>query len=43
MQWNFYLSRQWSVFGEPGLTLRYTADIDAFEAQRPTYTPRVPA
>jgi hypothetical protein len=23
MQWNFYLSRQWSVFGEPGLALRY--------------------
>ena len=26
-----------------GLTLRHTADIDAFEAQRPTYTPRVTA
>jgi 3-isopropylmalate/(R)-2-methylmalate dehydratase small subunit len=25
------------------LTLRHTADIDAFEATRPTYTPRVPA
>jgi len=24
MQWNFFLSRQWSVFGEPGLALRYT-------------------
>ena len=24
-----------------GLTLRHTADIDAFEATRPTYTPRV--
>jgi hypothetical protein len=23
MQWNFYLSRQWSVFGEPGLAVRY--------------------
>lgn len=23
MQWNFFLSRQWSVFGEPGLALRY--------------------
>ena len=26
-----------------GLTLRHTADIDAFEAKRPTYTPRVTA
>jgi 3-isopropylmalate/(R)-2-methylmalate dehydratase small subunit len=26
-----------------GLTLRHTAAIDAFEATRPTYTPRVPA
>ena len=26
-----------------GLTLRHTAEIDAFEAQRPSYTPRVPA
>jgi hypothetical protein len=24
MQWNFFLSRQWSVFGEPGLAVRYT-------------------
>jgi hypothetical protein len=23
MQWNFFLSRQWSVFGEPGLAFRY--------------------
>jgi hypothetical protein len=23
MQWNFFLSRQWSVFGEPGLAARY--------------------
>jgi hypothetical protein len=23
MQWNFFLSRQWSVFGEPGLAMRY--------------------
>ncbi|HEX3776373.1 MAG TPA: hypothetical protein VHV51_17995 [Polyangiaceae bacterium] len=23
MQWNFFLSRQWSVFGEPGLAIRY--------------------
>jgi len=26
-----------------GLTLRHTADIDTFEAQRPTYAPRVTA
>ena len=26
-----------------GLTLRHTADIDSFEAQRPAYTPRVVA
>jgi hypothetical protein len=26
MQWNFWLSRQWSVFGEPGLGLRYQGD-----------------
>lgn len=25
MQWNFFLSRQWSVFGEPGLAVRYTS------------------
>jgi hypothetical protein len=24
MQWNFFLSRQWSVFGEPGLAVRYS-------------------
>ena len=24
MQWNFFLSRQWSVFGEPGLAIRYS-------------------
>ncbi len=23
MQWNFFLSRQWSVFGEPGLAIHY--------------------
>ena len=25
MQWNFFLSRQWSVFGEPGVAVRYTS------------------
>ena len=28
MQWNFFLSRQWSVFGEPGLAVRYTSTPD---------------
>lgn len=23
MQWNFFLSRQWSVFGEPGVAIHY--------------------
>ena len=26
MQWNFFLSREWSVFGEPGLALRYQSE-----------------
>lgn len=25
MQWNFYISRNWSVFGEPGFGIRYEA------------------
>jgi hypothetical protein len=25
MQWNFFLSKHWSVFGEPGLALEYTS------------------
>jgi hypothetical protein len=25
MQWNFFLSTHWSVFGEPGLALRYSS------------------
>lgn len=25
MQWNFWLSRDWSVFGEPGLELRFAS------------------
>ncbi len=29
MQWNFYLSRQWSVFGEPGLAVRYQSVLGA--------------
>ena len=37
LQWNFFLSRNWSVFGEPGVALNYHAwdgpralDIDPF-------------
>jgi hypothetical protein len=37
LQWNFFLSRNWSVFGEPGIALNYHAwegprdlDIDPF-------------
>ncbi|HMJ13374.1 MAG TPA: hypothetical protein VK524_18270, partial [Polyangiaceae bacterium] len=26
MQWNFWLSRNWSVFGEPGIALRFYDD-----------------
>ncbi len=26
MQWNFWLSRQWSVFGEPGLALSHRSE-----------------
>lgn len=28
MQWNFWLSRDWSVFGEPGLALRFVSRGD---------------
>jgi hypothetical protein len=37
LQWNFFLSRNWSVFGEPGLALNYhswggprSIDVDPF-------------
>jgi hypothetical protein len=37
MQWNFWLSRNWSVFGEPGGALRYesneTDDDDDFHVE----------
>ena len=33
MQWNFFLSRQWSVFGEPGLAVRYTSVPNAHDVQ----------
>ena len=28
MQWNFWLSEEWSVFGEPGVALEFTEDHD---------------
>lgn len=28
MQWNFWLSRAWSVFGEPGFAVRYASRGD---------------
>lgn len=28
MQWNFWLSRNWSVFGEPGITLNFRDNHD---------------
>jgi len=31
MQWNFFLSRQWSVFGEPGLAIRYSGFQEGHE------------
>ena len=31
MQWNFFLSRAWSVFGEPGLAFRYESLSGAHE------------
>jgi hypothetical protein len=30
MQWNFWLSRDWSVFGEPGLAFRFFTQNDQF-------------
>jgi hypothetical protein len=30
LQWNFWLHRQWSVFGEPGIALRYRSDDFGF-------------
>jgi hypothetical protein len=33
MQWNFFLTRQWSVFGEPGLALRYSGYPDGHDLQ----------
>jgi hypothetical protein len=30
MQWNFWLTRTWSVFGEPGFSVRYASRGDKF-------------
>jgi hypothetical protein len=35
MQWNFWLSRYWSVFGEPGIALRFS---DRFGTNHPDVT-----
>ena len=40
---DFHHYRLLECLDDIGLTLRHTADIDAFEATRPAYTPRVPA
>ena len=33
MQWNFFLSRGWSVFGEPGLAVRYSGYQNGHDTQ----------
>ena len=40
---DFHHSRLLEGLDDIGLTLRHTADIDAFEARRPGYTPSIPA
>jgi len=40
---DFHHYRLLEGLDDVGITLRHVADIDAFEAQRPTWTPRVPA
>jgi 3-isopropylmalate/(R)-2-methylmalate dehydratase small subunit len=39
---DFHHCRLLEGLDDIGLTLRHTAEIDAFEATRPTYAPRVP-
>ncbi len=34
MQWNFWLSRNWSVFGEPGISIRVGEGIDGHAKNR---------
>jgi hypothetical protein len=40
MQWNFWLTDKWSVFGEPGLTLRHAFFPDYPWCQPPNYNPK---
>jgi hypothetical protein len=37
MQWNFWLSRNWSVFGEPGMALRYETNVGGLHQLRPEF------
>jgi hypothetical protein len=37
MQWNFWLTEKWSVFGEPGLTIRHAFFSDSLCG--PNYVP----
>lgn len=38
LQWNFWLTRKWSVFGEPGVTIRHAFFSDSLCG--PNYDPR---
>jgi hypothetical protein len=40
MQWNFFITDKWSVFGEPGLTLRQALYPDYPWCSPPYYDPR---
>ncbi|MGC4087465.1 MAG: hypothetical protein QM756_06160 [Polyangiaceae bacterium] len=37
LQWNFWLSRNWSVFGEPGLALRYEGNTGGDHRLHPEF------
>jgi hypothetical protein len=37
LQWNFWLSRNWSVFGEPGLALRYEGNSGGDHRMHPEF------
>jgi hypothetical protein len=40
LQWNFFLTDKWSVFGEPGITLRQAFYPDYTFCEPPYYDPR---
>jgi hypothetical protein len=40
MQWNFFITDRWSVFGEPGLTIRHAFFDDVAWCQPGVYDPR---